>query len=264
MGDPGLPIMAGVLAVPVGVLLLVLVLAMMGRRWALAGPDEALVAEYDAGYEDDDLELEPAPSHRPAYDPYAEAAPDRHGYGEPARDPYGFAPQETYAEPRDPFGTRAGDPYAEPHPYGTHASDPYSEPRDPYGTRESDPYGSPVREPYSAPAREPYASPRSGSSGVSDWEPYVPAQRRPQERPSQPEYGLDADQYGGGSSWSTADPYGSSQDPYGSARDSYGSPAAYDAYDRAAYDDRPTNGESRHAPPEDDRRGFPYGPYGSR
>ena len=38
MGDPGLPIMAGVLAVPVAVLLLVLVLALMGRRWVVTGP----------------------------------------------------------------------------------------------------------------------------------------------------------------------------------------------------------------------------------
>ncbi|MEV0402879.1 hypothetical protein [Actinoallomurus sp. NPDC050550] len=244
MGDPGLSIMAGMLAVPVGVLLFVLVLAMMGRRWALAGPDEALIAEYDAGYEDDDFELEPAPSHRPAYDPYgssyAEAARDRHGYGEPARDPYGFAPEKTYAEPREQ----------------------YAEPRDPYGTR--DPYGSPAREPYSAPAREPYASPRSGSSGVSDWEPYVPAQRRPQERPSQPDYGPAADPFGGGSSWFAADPYGSSQDRYGSARDSYGSSDAYDAYGGGSYDDPPANGQPRHASPEDPQGGFPYGPYGSR
>ncbi|GAB3988044.1 hypothetical protein GCM10029978_109340 [Actinoallomurus acanthiterrae] len=263
MGDPGLPIMAGVLAVPVGVLLFVLLLAMMGRRWALAGPDEAFVAEYDAGYEDDDLELEPAPSHRPAYDPYgssyAEAARDRHGHGEPARDPYGFTPQETYAEPaRDPYGfapektyAEAPDRYAEPRdPYGTR--DQYAEPRDPYPPRASDPHGS--------PAREPYASPRSGSSGVSDWEPYVPAQRRPQERPSRPDYGPAADQYGGGSSWPAADPYGSSQDRYGAARDSYGSS---DTYGRRAYDDPPAYGGPRHAPPEDPQD-FPYGPYGSR
>ncbi|GAA4636097.1 hypothetical protein GCM10023196_084540 [Actinoallomurus vinaceus] len=261
MGDPGLPIMAGVLAVPVGVLLFVLVLAMMGRRWAFAGPDEALVAEYDAGYEDDDLELEPAPSHRPAYDPYGSSYAEPAPYGEPARDPYRSAAQETYAEPRDPYDTPSRDPY------GTRASDPYASP-----VRE--PYSTPTREPYSSPAHEPYAAPRSGSSGVSDWEPYVPAPRRSSERPSWSEYGPAADSYGGGSSRSAADPYGSSQDsygssqdPYGSARDSYGSPAAYDAYDaydRGTYDDPPAYRRPRHAPPEDPEGGFPYGPYGSR
>ncbi|MCO6008387.1 hypothetical protein NE236_25755 [Actinoallomurus purpureus] len=247
MGDPGLPIMAGALAVPVGVLLLVLVLAMMGRRWVLTGPDETFMAEYEARYADDDFEdFEPAP--------------------------YGAAP----AIPR-------------------HAS---STAYDAYGSSAPDVYAAPPRDPYGTPVREPYASPRPSSPGVSDWEPYVPSPRRPQEASSWPSYGAPTEAYEaaptdayGAHGAAPADAYGAAstdaygaapggaygpteRDPYGSGgRDLYGSAgrrsyAAYDEQgDAAPARDRsepPTYRDDPWYRAPEDPQGFPYGPYDSR
>ncbi|MFL6053862.1 MAG: hypothetical protein ACJ72W_13245 [Actinoallomurus sp.] len=231
MGDPGLPIMAGVLAVPVGVLLLVLVLALMGRRWVLTGPDTALAADYDAVYEYG--RLGPAP-YRPALEPPRHASSTAYD---------AYAPQ-TYATP--PRNTYASEAYASP-------------PRDAYG---SEAYAPPPRDNYGVPVREPYAPPRT--SEVSDWEPYVPTPRRALEAPSPSPYGAPADAYGA----APGDPYAASaRDPYGpSGRFPYAPPAAQNEYpDAARTYDRPESSASPdpwHLAPEDRQR-FPHGPYGS-
>ncbi|GLY83617.1 hypothetical protein [Actinoallomurus iriomotensis] len=69
MGDPGMPIMAGLLAVPVGVLLFVIVLALMGRRWVTPA------ALADAPYEDDFDEPTPYAEPWGYYEPPRAPAP---------------------------------------------------------------------------------------------------------------------------------------------------------------------------------------------
>jgi hypothetical protein len=237
VGDPGLPIMAGVLAVPVGVLLLVLLLALMGRRWVLTGPDTALTADYadyDAEYEYG--RLEPAP-YRPALE----------------------APRHASSTAYDAYGSGAYDAY------GSGAYDAYGSASQAHGAYESgrDAYAAPSRETHGGPVGEPYALPRP--SEVSDWEPYVPARRRPQETSSRSSYESPADSYGA-AGW---DPYvPPPRHAYGSAeRPSYAPPAAQNEYPNAAgTHDRPEPSaypDPWHLAPEDRQR-FPYGPYGSR
>ncbi|MCO5996165.1 hypothetical protein [Actinoallomurus rhizosphaericola] len=229
MGDPGLPIMAGALAVPVAVLLLVLVFALMGRRWVLTGPDVAFEDDA-AAYEDDDFEPTP---YRAALEPPRPASPAAYDAYRPSTPGYGFAPA---------------------------AHDPYGPGRDPYATPPRDPYDRTAREPYDSPAPEPYAPPQRAE--VSDWEPYVPAPRRSPEPASRPSYGAPADPYGQG------DPYAASaDDPYGArGRSPFESPewqrknprpVRTDHLDPSAYPD------PGHREPEDRQR-FPYDPYDAR
>lgn len=164
MGDPGLPIMAGVLAVPVGVLLLVLVLALMGRRWVLTGPD---TADYDAAYEYGRLGP-PRHASSTAYDAYAPQT-----YATPPRDTYG---SEAYAPPpRDNYGVPVREPYAPPRtsevsdwePYApaprraleAPSPSPYGAPADAYGAAPGDPHAASARDPYGPGGRFPYAPP---------------------------------------------------------------------------------------------------------
>ncbi|GAA4609585.1 hypothetical protein GCM10023195_38820 [Actinoallomurus liliacearum] len=244
MGDPGLPIMAGALAVPVAVLLLVLLLALMGRRWVLTGPDAAFAEDhegYDAEYEEDDLEPTP---YRPALEPPRHTASTAYDAYRPA--PAAYDAYGSTARPRDSHAAR----------------------RDGYATQPREPYGGPAQQPYTPPRPaevsdwEPYAPSRAAQS--SEWEPYVPAPRQSRETPSPPSYGTPADSYGA----ATGDPYAPPRSTPGSAgRHSYGSPAPQDEYADTAYtyDRSEPSGyrDSRRSAP-DDPQGFPYGPYGSR
>ncbi|GAA0366749.1 hypothetical protein NE235_02915 [Actinoallomurus spadix] len=180
MGDPGLPIMAGALAVPVTVLLLVLVFALMGRRWVLTGPDAA-VEDDEARYEDD--ALDPTP-YRPALEPPRAASPGAYdaygpapGYGSvpaaheshgPGRRPYAAPP------PREPYERPAREPYAPPRPSELSDWEPYvpaprrspepssrfpavtdsyaAAPRDLYAPPHGDPYGAGVHSSHGSPA----------------------------------------------------------------------------------------------------------------
>ncbi|MEV5748247.1 hypothetical protein AB0L00_10550 [Actinoallomurus sp. NPDC052308] len=279
MGDPGLPIMAGALAVPVAVLLLVLLLALMGRRWVLTGPDAAFAEDYegyDAEYEEDDLEPTP---YRPALEPPRHTASTAYDAYRPvpaAYDAYGSTarPRDSHAARRDGYATQPREPYGRP------AREPYAPPRPAHGS-DWEPYESPRAaqspdgEAY-APSRpaevsdwEPYAPSQAAQS--SEWEPYVPAPRRSRETPPQPSYGAPADSYGAPADSygaATGDPYAPPRSTPGSAgRDSYGSPAPQDEYADTAYTyDRsePSGYRDPRRSAPDDPQGFPYGPYGSR
>ncbi|MCO5968827.1 hypothetical protein [Actinoallomurus soli] len=237
MGDPGLPIMAGALAVPVAVLLLVLVFALMGRRWVLTGPD-AVFEDDGAAYGDDD-DFEPTP-YRAALEPPRPASAAAYDAYRPAPG-YGSAPAASgsYAPGRDPYATPS---------------------REPYDRTTPEPHDRTAPEPYDSPAPEPYAPPQRAE--ISDWEPYVPAPRRSPEPTSRPSYGGPADPYGQG------DPYAASAgDPYGArGRSPFESPEwqrrnprpiRTDRLDPSAYPD------PGHREPEDRQR-FPYGPYDAR
>jgi hypothetical protein len=178
--------MVGALAVPVAVLLLVLVFALMGRRWVLAGPDLALAEDDEAAYED---EFDPAP-YRPALEP-----PRSTAY-RPALE----APRTTPSAAYDAYRPAPG--------YG---SVPAA--REPYESRRGSYAGTPA-EPYARPAQEPYAPSRPAE--VSDWEPYVPSPRQSPEPSSRfPSYeAAPADPYAP----SSRDPYGRSSHPSPAAR----------------------------------------------
>lgn len=248
MGDPGLPIMAGALAVPVAVLLLVLLLALMGRRWVLTGPDAAFAEDYegyDAEYEEDDLEPTP---YRPALEPprhTASTAYDAYRPAPAAYDAYGSTarPRDSHAARRDGYATQPREPYGRP------AREPYAPPRPAQGS-DWEPYESPRAA--QSPDRDAYAPPRAAQS--SEWEPYVPAPRRSRETPSQPSYGAPA-----------GDPYAQPRSTPGSAeRRSYGSPAPQDEYADTAYTSEPSGYRDPWRSAPDDPQGFPHGPYGSR
>jgi hypothetical protein len=137
--------MVGLLAVPVGVLLLVVVLALMGRRWSSPGPlgeadplDDA--AEFDEPA--DGFERPPLPPYAPApatrtygYRPPSDP-PARHSYGPPAQAPYGSPAYDQYGSP-------AQQPY-------------WSAPREPYGSHAHEPYGRPAQGLYHASAHDSY------------------------------------------------------------------------------------------------------------
>jgi hypothetical protein len=109
VGDPGTPVMLALLAVPVGVLLFVVVLALMGGRWPapLTETDPGLDLDVDLGV---DLGLDPGPAEQPTSSGWERAAlpaperalpaapslaalpPARPRYGAYSRDTYG--PQE--------------------------------------------------------------------------------------------------------------------------------------------------------------------------
>ncbi|MGI5225376.1 hypothetical protein [Actinoallomurus sp. CA-142502] len=132
MGDPGMPIMAGLLAVPVGVLLFVIVLALMGRRWVTPA---ALAA---APYEDDFDEPTPYAEPWGYYEPPRAPAP-----APPAQSP---APAEQWRAPLP-----APQPQPQPQSYGRQPALPPGE--------------SPLALP---PARPAYPSPPPESYGRSE------------------------------------------------------------------------------------------------
>jgi hypothetical protein len=148
VGDPGMPIMAGLLAVPVGVLLLVIVLALMGRRWAAPGVlDEEPYEDHDEAEEyapPDPWDHRPSPERQWPTPPPVERA--RHALPPVERPRHALPP----AQPR--YGSLAALPPARPperdRPLALpparsgHASAP-----DSYGS--SDPYDRPYeREAY--------------------------------------------------------------------------------------------------------------------
>jgi hypothetical protein len=162
VGDPGLPVMIGVLAVPIGVLLLVLVLALMGSLWASPVPlDEQESGEFG------DLEEAFEPRPLPPYVP------------ESASRAYGYRPVHT-PPAQQSYGSGA------PDPYGPSAPDPYGSPaRDPYGSPAPQPFWPAARESYGSPAQSPYAAPRRETYGSSAQDPYAhPPGRDPE--PEQP------------------------------------------------------------------------------
>lgn len=136
--------MGGLLAVPVAVLLFVLVLAMMGRRWAPAYAAEAefvedpydLVDDFDplpyapGPYELESALYEPEPP-RYAPRPYEPASPSY----ETAPAPYEPPQPSTALAPR-PYAARDADRYESPldHRYGSLERQP-SAVYDPYGTQ---------------------------------------------------------------------------------------------------------------------------------
>lgn len=149
VGDPGLPVMVGLLAVPVGVLLFVLTLTLMGSRWtapALAGAPE-YAGDLD-GYEDDLLLSLPPYDHGPAYGnpgPAAALVPA-------PRQPYPYPPQNPQPQPQRAYGSLARQPWPAHDEHGAH--DPY----DPYGSRGSYGSGQQGRDPYGTPIGEPERS----------------------------------------------------------------------------------------------------------
>lgn len=255
MGDPGLLIMVGVLAVPVGVLLFVIGLAMMGRRWtttaagAQAGADLPLAEELPGtGYVPPASYGAPAPYALPARPASPRAAlprsrPAAGGYGGPIPLPPATAPDRGYGDPIALPAARPPD-----RPYGWHAVRP---PAGGYGERVAlPPAGSGAEEGSAvvpAPRRpEPSAGRRSGD----------PVRRAPYVPPARP-----------------------APEPSTSGPRSSRPPASYGPADRYARDDadrlwyrpahpgvgdddpdRPAPGPPGHGaePP----RGFPYGPYG--
>jgi hypothetical protein len=167
VGDPGMPIMAGLLAVPVGVLLFVIVLALMGRRW---GTPAALA---DAPYEDDFDEPTPyaepwgyyEPPRAPAPAPTAQQwhaplpAPRPQNALPPAPRPQPQPQPQSYGrQPALPPGESrlalpsARSAYASPPPesYGGY------ERRDAYGRQENDPHARPGRSEWDDSSRDAF------------------------------------------------------------------------------------------------------------
>lgn len=178
MGDPGLPIIVGVLAVPVCVLLFVLGLAIMGRRWTTAGTGTPIGAEFapagappGTGHPAIGAGGPSAPAARhatPAADAYGPSAMD--AYGLPLTGAYGPpAPAARHATPpAAPCGPPVG-----PGSYGRAASAERLAPS------EDAPSG---RAPSGRPAygQAPYGHPVYGHGGADEpagWAPYVPSAR---------------------------------------------------------------------------------------
>lgn len=249
MGDPGLPIIVGVLAVPVCVLLFVLGLAVMGRRWATAGAGAPTGGEFTAagalpgtGHPAAGADGLPAPAAR--HEPAAAGA-----YGRPATDAYGLPLDGAYRPPsgagrhrRDASAGRldlSEDAVYGQAPYGRpeYGQAPYGQPQ--YGQA---PYG---QAPYGEPAHGRPAYGHGGADEPAGWAPYVPPARPAPESaravrpPEPPAYGPSDRQEG----WDAADRrWYRPADPWDLA-----------APDRPAADrpDRETE------PPQ----GFTYGPY---
>jgi hypothetical protein len=134
VADPTLPVMMGLLAVPVGVFLFVLALSMLGGRWSVAAEDPPAPLALEPPRQ---LPALPAPA-RPV-EPSQDLVPLPRAYGSTSRT-YGSRPAE---QPRpqqqyEPWlSDRSRETYT-PEPYRpvTRAPDPYeeSEPqRFPYG-----------------------------------------------------------------------------------------------------------------------------------
>ncbi len=136
MGDPGVPMMAGLLAVPVIVLLFVAVLALVSGR----SPAPADVYEEP---EDVVADFEPwpyAPAEAPAPVPAPSTALAPRSYGSLGRDPhqpaydspYGYQAAYGAADQRQPYWDDS---------YGPAAHDPYGQNDAPGGEPNGFPYG---------------------------------------------------------------------------------------------------------------------------
>jgi hypothetical protein len=122
VGDPGVPVMTGLLAVPVGVFLFVLVLALLGGRWSVAVPDDDEPPPQPA--------LEPVRPMLalPAAAPPQELLPYGYGTAEaPSRALEPWAPpRPRQPAPHYPYGrVRETEPPAEPQPEQRFPYGPY-------------------------------------------------------------------------------------------------------------------------------------------
>jgi hypothetical protein len=157
VGDPGVPVMIGLLAVPVGVLLLVVMLALIGGRWTVPGsyaaepePPEPL-EDYEEPYVDPwradpwrlaeppRPALPPAP-RPPAHRPHALPPVSRLALPAASQPPPQRPSQDLVPAPR-PYRPPAGPPPARP-AYGSLAReqrDPYGHPAEPEQERQSPP-----------------------------------------------------------------------------------------------------------------------------
>jgi hypothetical protein len=133
--DPTLPMMLGLLGVPVGVLLFVLVLALLGGRWSVPAaaedPPGPLALESARS-----LPALPAPVRR--IDPAQDLVPLPRAYGSlPAAQPrQQYEPwlsgrsRETYTP--EPYRPVTRDPYREREPYAESEPEPQRFPYGPY------------------------------------------------------------------------------------------------------------------------------------
>lgn len=121
MGDPGVPVMLALLAVPVCVLLFVVVLALMGGRWTVPAPlpDPDLDLDRDL---DLDLYREPVEELAPFGRGYA---PRPVEHARPALPAGPAAPERALPAARP----RAALPPARPQ-YGAYSRDPYERPEE--------------------------------------------------------------------------------------------------------------------------------------
>ena len=134
MGDPGVPVMLGLLAIPVCVLLFVMALALMGGRWTSPAPlTELEPAEGPASFEDPWRLEQPRPFEQPrSYEqprPYEQ--PRRYEEARPYQEPQGYAeprPSQDRALPA-PRPRRAL-PSARPQ-YGAFSHDQHERPAEP-------------------------------------------------------------------------------------------------------------------------------------
>lgn len=239
MGDPGLPLMAGLLAVPVAVLLVVVVLALVGGRWAVPSP--AAVGEFEEPALDDPFESLALP-YTPQRPTHALPAPRSYGPGEhgPRALPAAQAPRALPAPP--------------PPPRGPIALPAASEPRD-RGPRER---RRPGRHAYGSLARgqDRPAGPEQRPSPPEEFEGFPPPDRygypgHPVQRvPEPPPYGTQ-DRAGGSGG------YAEGQGGYDTRQ-----PRSYGSGGRHANRPPGPYGQQRDDDPDAERpRGFPYGPY---
>lgn len=174
--------MAGLLAVPVGVLLFVIVLALMGRRWV------SPVALADAPFEDDFYEQTPYAEPWGYYEPPRAPAPMPptydHGPAQqwPALPP---APQPRTALPPAPRPQTALPPAPPPQPYGRQPALPPGESPLALPRGENPLALPPARPAYPSHPPESYRRPERDEYG----RPYEhdPYEHDPYGRPARPE-----------------------------------------------------------------------------
>jgi hypothetical protein len=144
VGDPGVSLMAALLAVPVGVLLFVVVLALLGRRWTVA----------------------PAAHAEPYFEQYVEP------YLEPSQPPY----PPPHAEPQSPWqGGHGGDSWHRPEPEPWPAPPrELSAPRPRAALPPARPALPPARPAYGSYAREEYGPPAERAPEQPQGFPYGP------------------------------------------------------------------------------------------
>jgi hypothetical protein len=154
VGDPGVPLMAALLAVPVGVLLFVVMLALLGRRWTVAPAAHA------------------EPYFEQYVEPYLEPHASAERYAEPAPPPY----PPRHAEPRSPWqGGHDGDSWGrpEPEPWPAPARE-LSAPRPRAALPPARPALPPAQPAYGSYAREEYGPPPERASEQPQGFPYGP------------------------------------------------------------------------------------------
>lgn len=127
MGDPGWPVMLALLAVPVGVVLFVVVLALLGRRW------EVPLAETDPDLDLDEMDYLEDLDLGPEFPPLQRPAPPVWELPAPAPPP---APERALPAPPP----RAALPPARPR-YGAYSHDPYAPPETDDSSSQAFPYG---------------------------------------------------------------------------------------------------------------------------